>query len=167
FETQADRASRLREEIQQTTERVRLLEQAVRRAGDAMRLLSLPAPVADLAGAEWFQRAMTGRIDIATGKRQFPVIGGLMPGPGAVAEPPAVQTPELGAVTRALTSFQIGLKNANLGLADAASTLGRLDLAAYVAGRTLGTIRSAAAEAGKAVGRAFLDLFNPLRIGAQ
>lgn len=167
FETQADKAEKLREEIAATEERLRRLEDAARRAGDAFKLLSLPAPVADLAGAEWFQRAMTGRIDIATGKRQFPVIGGLMPGPGAVAEPPAVQTPALGAATRALTAFEIGLKDLNTSFSEAASVMGRLELAAFSVGRGLREIWDGLKAAGAQVARGFLELFNPLRMGSQ
>src|SRR5690606_17987069 len=59
FETQAERAEKLREEIAATEERLRRLEDAARRAGDAFKLLSLPDPGREFRESiermEWLQ----------------------------------------------------------------------------------------------------------------
>ncbi|HEX7090645.1 MAG TPA: tape measure protein, partial [Longimicrobiales bacterium] len=104
FEPQAEKAAKLREEIAATEERLRRLEAAARRAGEAFRLLSLPEPAEELAGAEALQ--IRGR-----------------PVPAErVAVAPAPAAPALGAVTRALAAFEVGLKDGSTSLGEVVSS---------------------------------------------
>src|SRR5690606_1628225 len=131
-------------------ERLRRMEAVARRAGDAFRLLSLPDVDARLAGEEAFQ-----------------VRGGLPVPAEPVAVAPVPEVPALGAATRALYAFEIGLRDLRTSFSEAASVLGRFELVAFSVGRAMREVWDGLRAAGAQVARGFVELFNPLRMGSQ
>jgi len=132
FETQAERAEKLREEIERTEARMRALGDAIQRAGLLMSFLRIPEELDRFFSKhteeftrrlqrQYERRTPGGRPDLAgefSSSEYVTLQGGLIlraaPAPALerVAEEGPAPEP-LSATTRALTAFEIGLKDLN------------------------------------------------------
>lgn len=185
FETQEERAEKLREEIERTEARMRALGDAIQRAGLLMRFLRMPEELdrefrKHMERMERlrsiFQRRTTpaGRPDpwgMFSSSEYVATRGGLfLKTPFVPLERVAEEGPEperLSATTRALIAFEIGLKDLDTSFREAASVMGSLELAAFSLGRVWGKLAHAFKAAARQVTSAFIEIFNPLRIGSQ
>src|SRR5690606_13956764 len=177
FETQADRAEKLREEIERTEARMRALGDAIQRAGLLMRFLRVPEELDRFFSKyteeftrrlqrQYERRTPGGRPDLAGAFSSSEYVtrqGGLIlkAAPRPALERVAFEGPEpepLSATTRALTAFEIGLKDLNTSFREASSAMGRLDLAAFSVGRALRTVWEGLKAAGSQIVGGFLEL---------